>query len=337
VLKRVAAVFSTAGFLAVALFAGNVVDFNGVAGSESLSIQSTVTPEPLTTQETGVMESSTSTAMGSTGEPAALAGRWGIERIGVAEAWAAAGEFAPVTVAVLDTGISTDAPFADRITGNIDFTGEGLQDEHGHGTHMAGTIAAIAPNARILNIKVADSRGRCETRDVAAGIRWAIGRGAQVINISLEVAPSAELEDAVNHAWTRGAVVVVAAGNSGSSTPAYPAAYVEALAVAGSNESDGLAVLSNHGDWVDVTAPGYKIYAEFPGSEFGYETGTSPAASHVSGVAALLYGIADDASANGLLNDEVRNAIQSTAQPLATGGTGSGLVDAAAALASMVN
>jgi len=335
VFKRIAAVVSAAGFLAVALFAGDVFASDGVASKPSVSVDSVDSTEVSVAPLAEMVEPGTSMTLGNTSNLAALTGRWGAERIAVASAWEAVDTFGTAVVAVLDTGISPDAPFADRIVGNIDFTGEGIEDEHGHGTHMAGTIAAIAPNANLLNVKVADRRGRCETGDVAAGIRWAVDRGAQVINISLEVAASAELEQAVNHAWARGAVVVVAAGNSGATAPAYPAAYVEALAVAGTNQSDGLAVLSNHGDWVDVAAPGAKIYAELPGSEFGYETGTSPAAAHVSGVAALLYGVAEDASGNGFVNDEVRTALESSASPLAATGTGSGIVNALAAVTTL--
>ncbi len=260
-------------------------------------------------------------------------GRWGVTRISVPAAWSAADSFAPVLVAVLDTGIASDAGFGDRVGTVMDFTGSGsADDEHGHGTHMAGTIAAIAPNASFINLKVADARGRCDAATVARAIRWAADRGAQVINISLEVESSPELESAISHAWQKGAVVIAAAGNHGTTAPAYPAAYTDAIAVAGTNEKDGLAVLSNHGDWVDVAAPGFKIYAELPGGEYGYETGTSPAAAHVSGVAVLLCGIATDESGNGFVNDEVRAAIEDSCEPLAVSGTGNGLVNALGAV-----
>jgi len=263
----------------------------------------------------------------------AVADRWGLARINVSPAWDTAGTFAPVLVAVLDTGIDPEAACASRVRAAIDFSGEGSTvDEHGHGTHMMDTIAAIAPNASFLNVKVADRRGRCETGTVANAIRWAADRGADVINVSLEVAASPELEAAVRHAWSKGAIVVAAAGNNGSTEPAFPAAYEEAIAVAASNEQDGLAVLSNHGDWIDIAAPGFRIYAEALDGNYDVETGTSPAAAHVSGVAALLYGIAEDSNDNGMVNDEVREALETSARPLDIAGTGSGLVDACAAV-----
>ncbi len=258
-----------------------------------------------------------------------LEDRWGMERIDVTGAWDTAVTFAPVVVAVLDTGIDPAATCADRTTSSLDFTGESCSaDEHGHGTHMADTIARIAPNASFLNLKVADKRGRCDTATVSKAIRWAADNGADVINISLEVASSPELEIAVQHAWHKGAVVVSAAGNNGSHEPAYPAAYDKAIAVAGSNEEDGLAVLSNHGEWVDMAAPGFKIWAQALGGQYDLETGTSPAAAHVSGVAALLYGIAADTNGNGLVNDEVREALEFSATAVSVSGMGSGVVDA---------
>jgi thermitase len=259
----------------------------------------------------------------------AVADRWGLERIDVAAAWDAAGSFAPVLVAVLDTGMDPDATCSARVKAAIDFTGEGsVLDEHGHGTHMADTIASIAPNADLLNLKVADKHGRCDSMTVAKAVRWAVDRGADVINMSLEVADSPELKAAVQHAWEHGAVVVVAAGNDGSTEPAFPAYYEQSIAVAGTNQSDGLAVLSNHGDWVDVAAPGFKIYAQTLDGAYDLETGTSPAAAHVSGVAALLCGIAVDADGNGMVNDEVRDAIEISASSTNASGAGCGIVNA---------
>jgi len=328
-----AVVLSAAGLIAVAMFAGGTFADAGVAAVSDVSVVSSAGEQSGTVSEAEIDEPHTADLAATAAEYDTIAGRWGIERIAVSLAWDTVDGFGPVLVAVLDTGIASDASFAHRIVGSIDFSGEGnVEDAHGHGTHMAGTIAAIAPNASFLNVKVADKRGRCDTMAVAKAIRWATDNGAQVINVSLEVAPSADLDNAVSYAWEHGAIVVAAAGNSGSSAPAYPAAYPEAMAVAGTNQADGLAVLSNHGDWVDIAAPGFKIYAERPGAEFGYETGTSPAAAHVSGVAALLFAVANDASGNGSLNDEVRYALESSASRLTVDGTGSGIVNAFGAM-----
>ncbi len=292
VMKKLFAVVTAAVLIAVALFASVSLDKPGkviAQGSTDLSVSqshvSSAGAAVTTPDETDIV---TFDAV-SSAHRQSYANRWGIERIGAPGTWDTA-SFAPVLVAVLDTGIANDTPFADKIVGAIDFTGSGTtDDENGHGTHMADTIAGIAPNANLLNVKVADRRGRCDTATVAQGIRWAADRGAQVINVSLEVAHSSHLEDSINYAWQRGAVVVAAAGNGGTSAPAYPAGYTNSIAVACTNQSDGLAVLSNHGDWVDIAAPGFKIIARSHEGDLSYETGTSPAAAHVSGVAALLF------------------------------------------------
>ncbi len=335
-MRRLAVLIAGATILAIALFASATLNDSGIAIAQEptcLPVQRAATPDP--------NESVAATAPSSGGFSVSqthretYSARWGIERIGAPASWDAA-RFHPVLVAVLDTGIASDSLFADRVLAGVDLSGSGTtEDEHGHGTHMADTIAAIAPNASFLNVKVADRRGRCDTATVAQGIRWATDRGALIINISLEVSSSPELASAVNYAWERGAVIIAAAGNSGTSEHAYPAAYPQTIAVAGTNESDGLAVLSNHGDWVDIAAPGFKILAEIPGGGLGYETGTSPAAAHVSGVAALLLGITTDASEHRVLNDDVRSILESTAQPLSIIGAGKGLVDAHAAVLSL--
>ncbi len=283
---------------------------------------------------------------------------WGAAFMRVAAAWQICESPRSTLVAVLDTGIDIgNSHLADRTEDAIALTdATGTNDICGHGTHVAGTIAAIAPNCRLLNVKVMDDRGLCKDADVARGIRLAADRRAAVINLSLEVAPSAELEAAVSYAWERGAVIVAAAGMprvagpvsrllgdaSEASTglppprnqPAYPAFYPQVIAVTGTTETGGIAPASNRAPWVDVAAPGYRTYADVPGGH-GYLSGTSCAAAHVSGLAALLCGLAEDKNGNGLVNDEVRLAIESTATPMNLEGTGHGIVNAFAAIASL--
>src|SRR5262249_42847970 len=131
---------------------------------------------------------------------------------------------------------------------------------------------------------------------------------------------SSALESAVNYAWSKGAIVVAAAGNSASSTPFYPAYYSNAIAVAATTDLDKLASFSDYGDWVDVAAPGISIYSTVPGG-YQYMSGTSMAAPYVSGLAALLF-------AEGLTNDQVRSRIQGTADNIGVAGIGSGRIDA---------
>ncbi|MBN1152810.1 MAG: S8 family serine peptidase [Dehalococcoidia bacterium] len=268
---------------------------------------------------------------------------WGASRMHVRDAWRLAGDSQPALVAVLDTGVAGDNPgLSGRICGNVSLVEETDSGEmRDHATHVAATIAAIAPNCTILSIRVADDRGFCTSRAVAEGIDIATRWGASVINLSLEVEASLALEAAIENAWMAGAVVVAAAGmprnlnqreESGLDTPAYPAAYPRVIAVAGIDQDDSAAPLTNRARWIDVAAPGYRTLAYSDGGQPMYLTGTSTAAAHVSGVAALLCGLAVDRNGDGRVNDEVRRAIEITADRTDSQGLGRGIVDASAAV-----
>ncbi|OGO39866.1 MAG: hypothetical protein A2147_05625 [Chloroflexi bacterium RBG_16_57_8] len=273
--------------------------------------------------------------------------QWALEQIGVPVVGVTGGG-ANVVIAILDTGIDRDhEDLAGTIAGEINLTDSPTaRDLNGHGTHVAGIIAAgtgngigvagIAPKARLLNVKVADDYGLCHPATVARGIIWAVDNGAMVINISLEFrGPAAVLEDAVDYAWTRGVLVIAAAGNDAGDTPVYPAYYPNVIAVSATGRADELAPLSNHGDWVDFAAPGLSIYSTLPGSRYGYETGTSFAAACVSGLAALAFSAVSDLNGDGRLNDEVRAAIEGSARKIEAPGTGHGLIDASALFAAI--
>lgn len=268
-----------------------------------------------------------------------LAERWGVTKIDAPQAWQTTRGDQSIAVAVLDTGISKDnQDLADRVVAEVNFTNSPTCDDlYGHGTHMAGTIAAVAPECRLMNVKVADDTGRCERSVVADGIVWAADHGAEVINISLAMEASTDLEEAVSYAWSQGAILVTAAGNKGGSEPSYPAYYDNCLAVAGTNEDDSLALLSSYGDWVDVAAPGFNIYSQLPRNQYGYKTGTSSAGAHVSGVAALVFTVTEDSNGNGVLNDEVRWTIENSCTTLAEDGVGHGLVNAFQAVTEMAS
>ena len=259
-----------------------------------------------------------------------LAERWGVTKIEAPQAWQITRGNQSITVAVLDTGINKDnQDLADRVMADVNFTDSPTSDDlYGHGTHMAGTIAAIAPECRLMNVKVADDTGRCEPSVVARGIVWAVDHGAKVINISLAMTESPDLAEAVNYAWSQGAILIAAAGNKGGAEPSYPAYYVNCLAVSGTNKNNALALLSSYGDWVDVAAPGFNIYSELPQNKYGYKTGTSAAGAHASGVAALVFSVAEDSNGNCVVNDEVRWAIENSCTPIAVDGVGNGLVNA---------
>ena len=227
-----------------------------------------------------------------------------------------------VLVAVLDTGIDKrHEDLADLVVAEANFSDSyKTADSNGHGTHIAGIIAAkdnevgilgIAPGCLLLNAKVADENGTCEAAALAKGIVWAVDNGASVINISVELKePSQELKEAINYAWERGSLIVAAAGNSGDYSLIYPASYENCIAVGCLGGNGELFSLSNHGDWVDVAAPGCDIYSCLPGNCYGYKTGTSFATAYVSGIAALLFGVVTDSNGDGKLNDEVKKLIE---------------------------
>ena len=264
---------------------------------------------------------------------------WGVSRIEAPRAWQAAGENQPITVAVLDTGIARDnSDLADRVISRVNFTDSPTEDDiYGHGTHLAGTIVSIAPQCQLMSVKVAGDSGRCRASVVARGIIWAADNGAEVINMGLCVKSSLDLERAINYAWERGTILIAAAGNSGSSSPVYPAWYADCIAVAATDKNDCIALLSNHGDWVDVAAPGYKIYSTLPHNSYGYKSGTSSASAHVSGVAALVFSIAEDTNGNGAVNDEVRQAIENSCSPIDAEGLGRGCINAFGAVAEIIS
>jgi subtilisin family serine protease len=228
-----------------------------------------------------------------------------------------------VIVAVLDTGIDADhKALCSVVASEINFTDSpaGVLDMYGHGTSIAGIIAAnegvdpgvqgVASNCRLFNVKVVDDRGNYSMSDLVNGLRWAVDNGANVINISLvSEEKSAELEKAINYAWQKGVVIVAAAGNGGTDTPVYPAAYDHCIAVTAVDENGNLIPLANYGDWVDIAAPGYKIYSTLPGDSYGYMYGTSFATAYISGLAAMIFPLVQDSNNDGKSNDEVRQFI----------------------------
>ncbi|MFM7235954.1 MAG: S8 family serine peptidase [Cyanobium sp.] len=303
--------------------------------------------------------------------------QWGLARIHCPEAWALTRGSRRVVVAVVDTGVDLDHPeLAPLLLPGQDlvdlagtsppagtrFEGDWLQrddrpqDEVGHGTHVAGTIACASNTGfgvaginwlcSLLPVKVltrvvstqAPERVRAigSSADIAAGIRWAVDHGAQIINLSLGSYSSTFVErDAVAYAVSRGVVVVAAMGNDGSGTPAYPAAYPGVIAVGATDPTDQRARFSNFGSHLSLVAPGSDILSTDWKSTHGSKSGTSMACPHVSGVAALILAWNPQLKA-----EDILTILRETADPLRANTSdsipndyyGYGLVNAVAAL-----
>ena len=274
--------------------------------------------------------------------------QWDLARVRATTAWQKS-TGAGVTVAVLDTGVDATQPdLAGQVLPGFDaIAGNGTADTdpNGHGTHVAGVvaadtgnntgIAAIAPDAKILPVRVLDATGAGYMSAAAAGIVYAADHGAGVINMSFSSTTQIDaLSTAVEYARGKGAVVVAAVGNDrkAGSPVSYPAATGGVIAVAATNANDRIADFSTAGDYVDLAAPGTDILSTWPGGTYRTMSGTSMAAPHVAAVAALI-----EAADPTLTPDLVERVMERSAPDLGPNGRdndyGYGRVDATAALA----
>ena len=255
-------------------------------------------------------------------------------------------------VAVLDTGVDPSSPDLAGVVLSgagrsfVPASPSATADPNGHGTHVAGIIAASPGNgiggsgvaaARILPITVADADGRTTASALVRGLAYASARGARVINISFGGRGLSRAEqDAIDRASLRGALIVVAAGNTGGQrTPEYPGAYRQVLAVGALGASGRPLSLSARGPQLALAAPGEAVQSTAPGTSPALvaRTGTSMAAAVVSGAAARII-----AARPRLTAQQVRQILEETARDLPPAGTdsatGAGALDLAAALAA---
>jgi len=277
---------------------------------------------------------------------------WGIDRIDAELVWPSGNTANLIKVGIIDTGISNTHPdLLANIKGGVNTINprKNWNDDNGHGSHVAGIVAAIDNNIGVIGvgpaidlyaIKVLDRNGSGYLSDVIEGIQWAVANNMQVVNMSLGTASNIQsFHDAVIAAKNAGIVTVAAAGNGGGSTNEsviFPAAYPEAIAVSATDKSDVIASWSSRGPEVDLAAPGVSIYSTYKGTGYATLSGTSMAAPHVAGSAALVLNIPVglyDANANGKWDpDEVQKKLQDRAKDLGTSGFdnlyGWGLVNA---------
>lgn len=282
-------------------------------------------------------------------------------------AWDISTGNASITIAVLDTGVSCiHVDLTGKCVESVNFTSDPPQDEFGHGTHVAGIAAANTDNGvgiagagwntTVASLKVCHKEfspllgayvGVCDTADVVDGLTHATNAGYAVINMSFS-GPQLSMAEAaaVTAAWNGGAVLVAAAGNNYGTSPMYPAAFGEVIAVGSFDWHGNLSAFSNFGSWVSVAAPGDYIFSVYPDAACGladghpdgcysWLSGTSMSAPHVAGLAALLWSHLGPTATN----SGVRSAIESNARDTGPHGqnfvawTQHGMIDMAAALA----
>lgn len=304
------------------------------------------------------------TSIGAATPDPLLNQQWGLFAIGAPQVWNES-TGAGVTVAIIDGGSGPhpdlDAnldPGRSFIDGAETSGAADLDQDDGHGTHVAGIVAAIngnglgvsgvAPNARILPLRVFPAQGQSKSSDVARAITFAVDSGVKVINLSLgSDTESIPIRDAVQNAVNKNVLVVAAAGNFGENgSPKWPAADDNTIAVTAIDENKGIAKFSQRGDYIDLSAPGVNILstktakftcppspAAFPAG-FGCLQGTSMAAPFISGAAALLFAARPQITAA-----QVRALLISTATDLGPAGRdttfGAGLINLPAAFAAL--
>ena len=275
-------------------------------------------------------------------------GSWGTERIGSREAQEeSTGE--GVRVGILDSGIDVNHK---ALKGNI-AGGEAIvecsphphcdetwDDDHGHGTHVAGTAGSVnekigvATEVELYSIKVLDRNARGSVSNVAEGIEWAADNGMEVINMSLGSSSDSygdTLQRSVEYAHGKGVIQVAAAGNNNleEDSVVYPAAFEEVIAVSATDEDDEMAEFSSIGPEVEFAAPGADIYSAWEGGGYHEGNGTSMASPHVAGVVALVLAMEGYET-----EEEVREHLRSTAEDIGFGKEkqGYGLISAAEAV-----
>ena len=267
--------------------------------------------------------------------------QWNLSLIGMEQTWEINRGSSDVVVAIVDTGLDLGHPeFVGKVTDGYNvLDGSNVpEDDNGHGTHVAGIIAAKTNNAdgiagmswnsKLMPIKAIGADGSGSAVDIAEGIYWATDHGADVINLSVgNYTSSAALLEACRYAFDRNVVLVAASGNDDTDQPSYPAAYDEVLCVAAVDHRRERADFSNFGDYVDVAAPGVDIPSTYIYSDYAALSGTSMACPHVAALASLVR-----SAQPGMKNTEVMDHIRKSAVDLGAPGHdplyGFGMIDA---------
>lgn len=242
--------------------------------------------------------------------------QWHLIKIQAPQAWSVTTGASTVAIAVIDTGVDTmHGDLAGKLLPGWNFVNNSntVTDANGHGTAVAGTIAAAADNSlgvagvtwggMVMPLVVVDSNEYASYSDIAAAIQYAADRNVRVINISAGgSSASTVLQNAVDYAWNKGAVVFAAAMNNSASAPYYPAACNHAVAVSATDDSDRLASFSNFGNWITLAAPGTAILSTAVGGGDQFWYGTSFSTPIAAGVAALALSVNPSLTAAALVD-----------------------------------
>ena len=265
--------------------------------------------------------------------------QWQHNMVGSRAAWYAGYTGKNIKIAILDTGINTKHEDLNVIYNENLVDNSTVDDNNGHGTHIAGIAAAtlgnskggsgIAPDAGIINVKVLNDGGVGTDADIMEGIKSAITNNADIINISCGSGYySAVFESVVERAYNNGVAIFAAAGNNANDEKCYPAAYKGVYAVGCVNQGKILSDTSNYGKWVDFNAPGVEIYSSYMENNSSYKemSGTSQASAVISGIAAVV--LSADVAVNEMSGSEKVDALIS----IMNKGSESGVVDMRGAL-----
>jgi len=229
---------------------------------------------------------------------------WGVSHIRAPRTWPRT-QGKDVHIGVIDTGIDYSHPdLRQSISRGINLVHRQAlpHDDNGHGTHIAGTIAAssthsgilgVAPKARIHPVKAFDHNGSAYVSDIIAGIDWCVQQNLDIINMSFGMKTySKSLEQAVLNAYNSGKIIVASSGNDGKkATIDYPAQLSHVISVGAITSNNKVASFSNRSNLIDIYAPGEKIYSAWLGGKYNELSGTSMATAHVSGAIALILAI----------------------------------------------
>ncbi|WP_458205538.1 S8 family serine peptidase [Haladaptatus sp. NG-SE-30] len=268
------------------------------------------------------------------------------QQVGSDQAWDTTLGDSSVTIAVVDTGAQYDHPDLagnyksdpgyDFVDSDSDPYPDVPQDEY-HGTHVSGCAAAVVDNgtgvagqgnSSLINGRALDENGSGSTSDIADAVEWATDQGADIINMSLGGGGyTSTMKNGVSYAQNNGVLTICAAGNDGTSSVSYPAAYSECMAISAVDDNENLASFSNYGSEIELAAPGVNVLSTTTETRGSYEelSGTSMATPVTSGVAGLTL-----AQWSSLTNSELRNHLKNTAEDigLSSDQQGSGQVNA---------